>query len=182
MLCLDYIFVEGNDDARFIEHLFEKLGVKIKHPPVKYAQKPKEKMENYIRSIKSMESSYIFLVDINNAPCVTAKKEQICHEVRHIDENKIFVVIKEIESWYLAGLDEKAAKKLGIKGKIPKTTDEVTKEQFNSLIPKKFDRIDFMQEILKNFSLEIAMQKNKSLRYFIEKGLMGYCENPPCRK
>jgi len=38
------------------------------------------------------------------------------------------------------------------------------------LIPKKFtSRIDFMSEILKKFSIEIAKQKNNSFQYFVEK-------------
>ena len=61
------------------------------------------------------------------------------------------------------------AKNLGIKKKIPDTTDTVTKEQFYNLMPKKFDsKIDFMREILKNFSIEIAKKKNKSFKYFVE--------------
>ena len=81
---------------------------------------------------------------------------------------KIIVVVKEIESWYLAGLDNKVCKQLKIKN-FP-NTEKVTKEEFNSLIPKKFtSRIDFMLEILKNFSIEIAKKKNTSFRYFVEK-------------
>jgi hypothetical protein len=78
------------------------------------------------------------------------------------------VVIKEIESWYLAGLDDRSSKRLGTR--YLNTTDNVTKEQFNDLIPKKFDsRIDFMQEILKCFHTETGKQKNTSFRYFLEK-------------
>ena len=50
------------------------------------------------------------------------------------------------------------------------SADNITKEKFDALIPKKFtSRIDFMLEILKNFSIEIAKQKNNSFKYFIEK-------------
>lgn len=78
-------------------------------------------------------------------------------------------MIKEIESWYLAGLDEAALKELGI-SYPDKDTDTLNKEQFDRLIPVKYvSRIDFMQEILKNFQLETARQKNKSFYYFINK-------------
>ena len=84
------------------------------------------------------------------------------------DKDKIIVVIKEIESWYLAGLDNEVCRQLKINNFAD--TDNVTKEKFNALIPKKFtSRIDFMLEILKNFSIEIAKQKNNSFRYFVEK-------------
>jgi len=88
--------------------------------------------------------------------------------LKNIDGDKILVVIREIESWYMAGLDTKPSKNLGIK-KIPKTTEDITKEQFYSLIPQKFSRIDFMREVLKNFSIQTAKQKNKSLKYCIER-------------
>ena len=86
----------------------------------------------------------------------------------NIDKSKIIVVIKEIESWYLAGLDNKVCRQLKINNFAD--TDNVTKEKFNALIPKKFtSRIDFMSEILKYFSIEIAKQKNNSFQYFVEK-------------
>lgn len=77
-------------------------------------------------------------------------------------------MIKEIESWYLAGLDAQACKEFNIHN-VPET-DSITKEQFDALIPEKFiSRIDFMLEILKVFSIESAKQKNMSFKYFIMK-------------
>ncbi|MHC4361138.1 MAG: hypothetical protein ACYSTN_10185, partial [Planctomycetota bacterium] len=84
------------------------------------------------------------------------------------DINNVIVIVKEIESWYLAGLDSKNCKKLGIK--VFRKTDNITKEQFDKLRPRKFNsRIDFMIEILKRFSMETAKRKNKSFDYFIAK-------------
>lgn len=78
------------------------------------------------------------------------------------------MVVKEIEGWYLAGLGNTEAEKFKIR--TFSETDTITKEQFNALIPKTFDsRIDFMLEILRIFSIEIAKQKNRSFRYCIEK-------------
>ena len=90
------------------------------------------------------------------------------NKLRAVDEDRIIVVIKEIESWYCAGLRDEDLKKFKIYSS--KTTDTITKDQFNKLIPKVFtSRIDFMLETLKWFSIEIAKQKNKSFSYFIEK-------------
>ena len=169
-----YIFVEGNDDERFFQEILLPIlrkkydSIKI----IKYAQKRKkfEYIDKFIKSIQSMKADYIYVRDIDNSPCVTSKKQEIQKKMRNISGDSIFVVIKEIESWYLAGLDRNLAKKLGIRKKIPDTTNTITKEQFDSLRLEKFDsRIDFMREILKNFSLEIAQQKNRSLKYFVEK-------------
>ena len=115
-----------------------------------------------------MEAGYIYVTDIDNSPCVTAKKQGTQNNLRNIDGDKTIVVIKEIESWYLAGLSDTECERFQMH--TVSVTDTITKEQFNSLIPKKFNsRIDFMSEILKKFSIEIAKQKNRSFRYCIEK-------------
>jgi hypothetical protein len=164
-----FFLVEGNDDERFIQNIIKpifekKFDIKI----WKYAQQEKEKVDKFLKNIKEIGAEYIFIVDINSTPCVTRKKQEIQNKFKNIDIDRIIVVIKEIEGWYLAGLDAKSCKKL----KIPRyeTTDDISKEQFNNLIPKKFDsRIDFMTEILKQYSIETAKRKNKSFKYFIEK-------------
>ena len=84
------------------------------------------------------------------------------------------IVKKEIESWYIAGLSDTNLKKLKIKltakGKKGDITGNMTKEKFNKLMPKRFDsRIDFMLEILNQFSLNTAKKRNKSFSYFISK-------------
>jgi len=167
-----YIFVEGDDDERFFQEIVIPI-LKRKYAHVKiikYAQKPKkfEYITKFIKSIQSMGGDYIYVTDINTSPCITAKKENIRHNVPNISNDKIIVVVKEIESWYLAGLNKSFTKNLGIK--IPSTTNTVTKEQFYRLILQKFNsHIDFMREILKNFSIEDAKEKNKSFKYLMEK-------------
>ena len=167
-----FILLEGDDDERFFENvkpLFQKRYPWIK--PWKYSQKPRkhEKTVNFINSINSMKADYIYVRDLNDAPCITAKKEKITRELDHIViEDKILVVVKEIESWYLAGLDEKALKKLGIRKRI-RTTDNVTKEEFNQLIPKNMPRIEFMRKILESYNVEIAKERNGSFGYFLNK-------------
>lgn len=164
-----FIWVEGLDDVRFfdriIKPIFEKKYTSVEVKP--YAGLKREKVDKFLKSIKAMNANYIYVRDIDDVPCVTAKKQGIQGELS-IDKDRIIVVIKEIESWYLAGLNTEDYKQFG----IPpcNTTDNVAKEQFNRLIPKSFDsRIDFLQEILKGFSVEIAKRKNRSFKYFLEK-------------
>ena len=165
-----FIFVEGDDDERFFnEVLVPKFKEKYDDvKPIKYARWKKESVYKFIKSIKEMGADYIYLTDIDDSPCITVKKEEIQNKYKNINNDKVIVVVKEIESWYLAGLDNKACKQLKIKNFA--NTDNVTKEKFNALIPKKFTpRKNFMSEILKYFSIEIAKQKNKSFKYFVEK-------------
>ena len=166
-----FIFIEGNDDKRFFESVVEpSLQEKysaIKFP--KYAEKDKKRKVNFIKSINAMKADYICIGDIDDFPCITAKKEKITDGFdKKINVDRIAIVIKEIESWYLAGLDEKASKMLGIRKKI-KTTDKITKEHFNQLIPKNMPRTEFMQKILENYDTKVAEGKNKSFGYFRNK-------------
>ncbi|MDI6767778.1 MAG: hypothetical protein QME52_13235, partial [Bacteroidota bacterium] len=112
-----FIWVEGADDVRFFERIIEpKLQQKynfVKTSP--YANLKKEKVGNFLNSIKAMGSDYIFLTDINGSFCVPAKKQEIQNKFRDVDEDKIIVVIKEIESWYLAGLDKKVERKFKLR-------------------------------------------------------------------
>jgi len=166
-----FIFVEGLTDQRFFERIIEpKLQKKYNSVETRcYAELEQKqvRIDNFLKSIKAMGADYIYVTDINNSPCVRAKKQEIRNKFKNIDEERIIVVIKEIESWYLAGLGNTEAERFKIR--IFSVTDTITKEQFNSLIPKTFDSsIDFLLEMLKVFSIEIAKQKNKSFRHFME--------------
>jgi len=165
-----YIFVEGDDDVRFFEKIIKPM-LEEKYDSIaiwKYAQVKNKRISDFIRSIKGMNANYIYVSDINRAPCITAKKEVVQGEFKNIDRDRIMVIIREIEGWYLAGLGDTCSQKLRVCS--CDTTDNLTKEQFNELIPKKFDsRIDFIQEILKYFHIETAKQKNASFSYFLEK-------------
>lgn len=165
-----FILVEGEDDERFFYKILKpELEKKYSSVEVRcYAKLKREKIDNFLKSIKAMGSDYIYVTDINNFPCVTAKKQDIRNKLKNIENDKIIVIIKEIESWYLAGLNDMICKKF----KIPTfdNTNNITKEQFNKLIPENFNsRIDFMLEILKFFSIDVAIQRNKSFKYFIKK-------------
>jgi hypothetical protein len=165
-----WVLLEGNDDERFFEKVIKPI-LSIRYDSVqawKYTQETVKRTKNFLKSIGAMDSGYFFLRDINNSPCITAKKKSVKNKYRRIDINNVIVIVKEIESWYLAGLDSKNCKKLGIK--VFRKTDNITKEQFDKLRPRKFNsRIDFMIEILKRFSMETAKRKNKSFDYFIAK-------------
>jgi hypothetical protein len=164
-----FIFIEGDDDERFFNRIIipmceSKYEVKL----WKYAQKKNEKISNFLRSINAMKADYIFVADNNGSPCITDRKQRTETDFKNIDKNKILVVVKEIESWYLAGIDDVSSKKFGIKS-FP-NTEHLNKSAFDDLKPKKFSsRIDFMSEILKLFCIDTAKMKNSSFSYFIEK-------------
>jgi hypothetical protein len=169
-----YIFVEGDDDNRFFNRIVKNL-FKNSYNEIEireYSQKTSEYINAFLESIRKMGAEYICQSDLDNAPCASKRKEKVKEKFSSFEENRIIVVKTEIESWYLALLDDNTCRKFKIKLSKIKNTDHITKEQFNALIPKKFDsRVDFMVEILDCASIETAKQRNTSFKYFVDK----YC-------
>lgn len=168
-----FIFVEGPDDERFFSRIvLPELSDKYNQISIiKHASLTKRKIIGYLKSAAKFNADLFFVADINAAPCVTKRKEGILKKyTRYLNPDKIIVVIHEIESWYIAGLTDALMRRL--QKKTYKNTNSLTKEEFNSHIPKKFNnRIDYMQEILNHFSIDIASKgsRNKSFRYFRKK-------------
>jgi hypothetical protein len=165
-----YILVEGEDDVRFFGRIIKPLlinsydSVEI----IPYASIKRSKVNSFLKSIRLMKNDYIFVADIDAERSVKDKKQILFSHFSNIDGRSIIIVIKEIESWYYAGLSADASLSLHVPD-LP-FTDELTKEDFNSLIPRNFDsRIDFMFEILKYFSIDCAEKKNHSFRFFAER-------------
>jgi hypothetical protein len=115
-----------------------------------------------------MNADYIFVKDLDFAPCVSLRKEKIRKKYIFIENANILIVKREIECWYLAGLDSTGITELGLKDYD--TTDNFTKEEIIRRMPKKYtSKIDFFQEILKRYSVETAKRKNTSFHYFLRK-------------
>ena len=163
-----FILVEGEDDVRFFGRIIKPLFITLYDSVeiIPYACIKRTKVDNFLKSIRLMNNDYIFVSDIDTEQSVREKKQVLYSHFNHIDGRNIIVVIKEIESWYYAGLSGESAQSLSVPDLF--FTDELTKEDFNSLIPPKFDsRIDFMFELLKYFSIDTAEKKNQSFRFFI---------------
>ena len=88
---------------------------------------------------------------------------------KHLDSDFIFIVKDEIESWFISGVDTNL--KQFREFEIPDNTEEITKEIFNEMWENShFDsKIDFMMEISKSFDFDLAVSRNNSFKYFIEK-------------
>jgi hypothetical protein len=169
-----FILVEGEDDIRFFGRIVKPLFVQ-RYDSVEifpYASIKRVKVNKFLKSIAQMKHDYIFVADIDTERSVRDKKQLLYYWFSDIKGGNIVIVIKEIESWYYAGLPDTALQKFGIPHLA--STDELTKEGFNELIPPLFDsRIDFMFEILKSFSLETAARHNRSFTFFVERYHLG---------
>ena len=166
-----YLFLEGNDDERFFDCVIRSLLVKKygRVKTVQYARDSPKTTKRFLRSIRAMGDEYILVKDINDAPCITVSKKKAVNKYQ-ADSGNIIVIVKEIESWYMCGLDDKCCKKLGIEGKIG-DANLARKEHFDKMVPRGISRIEFMQQILEKYNIEIGEQKNKSLHYFARKWL-----------
>lgn len=166
-----YVFVEGIDDERFFDRIlrkeFEKKYYFVK--TIKYACLSKDNRKKLINGINNTNSDYIFMSDLDNVQCITSKKDKLLEQYSFLLANNIIIVVKEIESWYLSGLDDINCRKL----KIPifNNTDNITKEDFNTIFNNtKIDsKLEFLFNILECFSIEIGKRKNKSFNYFVNK-------------
>jgi hypothetical protein len=165
-----FIFVEGVDDETFFREIF-KPRLEFRYSYIKlvqYAGWPNKKVGDMLASINAMKGQYFFICDMDRCECVTQKKAIIGQKYGTVKAENAYVVVREIESWYSAGVDDVAAKRLGCS--IPGTTEDMDKEQFNQSIPPRFtSRIDYMLEMLKCFSVDSAKRKNSSFRYFARK-------------
>jgi len=164
-----YIWVEGKDDISFFRKIIipilEKKYQSVKIAP--YRRTKKNIIIKLIEAIKSMPADYFFISDIDDDLCATLKKQRLKAIYNNLDQEKIIIVIKEIESWYKAGLDDTKCQQFKIP--VHNNTDSLTKEDFYKLTPNNFDIDHFMLEILECFSIESAVNKNSSFKYFVEK-------------
>jgi hypothetical protein len=165
-----YILVEGEDDVRFFGRIMKPLFVS-RYDSVEilpYACTKRVKVNSFLKGMAQMHNDYIFVADIDTERSVRDKKQILYSWYPDLSGAYIVVVIMEIESWYYAGLPEEALQRFGLPS-LP-STDELTKEGFNALIPPSFDsRIDFMFEILKSFSPSTAARHNRSFRFFFDR-------------
>ena len=164
------LLVEGGDDTRFAESvLIPLLEPRFDHVQIyEYAEKQPAEARDFINNIKNTPDwSYIFIADFDQGPCVTRRKDRLVSRYGNLDIERILIVRREIESWYLAGLDRDSCSELGIP--IFGDTDDVTKEQFDNIKSRNLPHADFMVEILRRYDTTTARGNNASFDYAMGK-------------
>lgn len=165
------VLLEGRDDGRFFDAVIRPV-LQERYDDVRtweYANASIERRINYLRSIQAIGNvDYLFVSDLDTSPCVTQRKGHLINSYKGIiDAGRTIIVMREIESWYLAGVDDGLCRKLGVR--VLRHTDAVTKEQFASLVPRRFDSVvEFMTEVLRSFRIETAKRKNRSFGYLMD--------------
>ena len=168
-----YICVEGTDDEIFFSNVVvPQLQDTYDHFVLyRHAQKSLRKCSRFLNSVRCIPGAkVIWTRDNDRSPCVTFVKDKTRRELCSIADTPIVVIVKVIESWYLAGVDRDGCQRLGIRH-FP-TTDTVTKETFREIRPPKIKtNREFMLAILDHFSIKTAQRKNRSFRYFCQEFL-----------
>lgn len=165
-----FIWVEGTDDQRFFNTIVKpRLADRYDDIEIRrYASGTVAQINSFLRGIGAMGAGYIFVSDIDMAPCVTRKKETLQDRFNHLEMANVVIVKAEIESWYLAGLDAGACAVLGVR--MARDTELLTKERFDQLLPSRMSsRDNLMIEMLNHYDIETAKQKNQSFAYFAAK-------------
>lgn len=165
-----YILLEGNDDERFFRGIvLPRLVQNGRSARIwKYAREKHRRTEYFIRAVRSSGADFVLVRDIDTARTISGKKREVRAWFRHaIPRSNIAIVVIEIESWYLAGVPDAALAGFGI-SEVLQTTDHVTKEDFNLMVPQGRSHIQFMQEIIPLFDIGTARRRNRSFDYFMQ--------------
>lgn len=160
-----HVLLEGDDDVQFFRKVFEARFSKYHIKIYAYAIRSRKANKLYIEALNRVGSDYIVFADLDSPnACFGKSKRSLRRKIPNVDGKRVAIVRTEIESWYLAGIDYADAQRLGIK--YQSSTDHITKEEFDSMMPAKFEsRADFMVEILKAFKVKTAKSQNESFRY-----------------
>lgn len=166
------IWVEGVEDKMFFERI-----IAIKPPVgfssyniVEYACSPKDAIKKFLHSIeRDRFKEYVFTGDKDDKPCITKAKEHLTSKHNRLKSEKIIVVVREIESWYMAGLTDGDSKALGLP--VLRNTDDLTKEAFQNMIPSNESELYIRLQILEKFKYQEAKRRNASFKYFAKKYL-----------
>lgn len=173
-----FVFVEGQDDEKFINAFVrDKKCLSKKYRTIKCIRYGEgwtaSKINKYIKkSITKLGHDYIFLADADfegRINCFPMRKTKLMETYNLPDADRIWVVIQEIESWFLAGFDSKFCKKEKLAFKS--NTENVTKEVFDKIDLNKRKKshnqlIDFLIRKKSAFSFDEVKKRNTSLKRF----------------
>ncbi|KKL22538.1 hypothetical protein LCGC14_2434430 [marine sediment metagenome] len=175
-----YIFVEGDADKRFFERIIKPLILKRKkYKPVhilQWRQKKEDIIGKLVNKFLEKGCKVVFTRDYDKI--VQDDREQINHNISSLKEeiiqnykikskDDIFIIIRKIESWYLADTKKTFLKRLNI---TPiENTININKKEFYKLKPIGMTKTEFLIEITENFDIKMAKKKNSSFEYFLER-------------
>lgn len=159
-------WVEGASDRRFFESIIKPKLMRrfdvVK--PVEYSIRKRE-VNKLLKSMSHQGYYYLFTADQDESPCISARRKTLLKKFPAVDPDRIVIVEREIEAWYMAGLPEGGAQALGIRSYSRRCE---RKEDFLNLIGER-SSTEIMIEILKVFDYSLACGSNRSFAYLDSK-------------
>ena len=167
-----FVFVEGKEDIIFVKNvlhnIFQKKSINI--IPIPYQTTRNHEVKKHIKASRA-NHDYVMLSDLDSHtyPCITSRKDQRIEELDcEITPDKIIIVVEELENWCLAGIDTNIGEYSDFV--IPENTDNITKEDFDEILSKtSFNKNKLFNYLSFNFNPDLAVKRNKSFKYFLEK-------------
>lgn len=152
------IFIEGEHDDIFFCH--PKIKNKIEQrsgcaPTIRQYAEEKEKGSLRLKSLKDSGRHCILVVD-------QAQESDMRRIFKNIP-NVYIIVIKEIESWFLAGLTAKMCERYKLP--IVNNTESIRKEDFDENI-KNSEKLYILRKLMEEFNIDQAKQRNNSFKKF----------------
>ena len=167
-----FVFVEGKEDLIFVKKVLYNLFIQhsINIIPIPYQKTRNHDVKNLIKTAKANQD-YVLLSDLDSHTysCITSRKDQRIKELDgEITYDKIIIVVEELESWCLAGIDTCIEEYSEFE--VPETTDDITKEDFDKILSNtSFNKNKLINFLSFNFNSDLAIKRNKSFKYFLEK-------------
>ncbi len=168
-----FVFVEGKEDIIFVKKVLYNLFMKhsINIIPIPYQKTRNHDVKKYIKASKANNHDYVLLSDLDSHKyeCITSRKNQRIEELNdEITPDKIIIVVEELESWCLAGIDESIDEYADFI--VPENTDNITKEDFDEILSNtSFNKNKIFNYLSFNFNVDLAVKRNKSFKYFLKK-------------
>jgi len=167
------LIVEGPRDEDFLNSVVKP---RLKGNPLfvkvyKFSRNGERSITRFLAGLDPAKTDYLCFVDLDKSPCATAKKGNLLSSVPGLDPARVVVVKKVIEGWYLAGLDDRNCRRLGLRPFGG--TENVSKDDFEKMMPNRFKSlVDFRNELLKCHSLPHARARNRSFDYLVRRFLI----------
>jgi hypothetical protein len=160
------ILVEGDDDKKFFSRVIQPEMKKLYQTVTidDYKQRsPRRVKEEKIKPFSRAGFDCMFVADADKESSEQIKRASLAKEYG-VKEDKIVVVVRAIEGWYLAGLNEERCKKFKVSNK---STDSLSKSHFKHICSQKgMTSYEFKTKILNYFSIPAAKRKNESFNRF----------------
>lgn len=110
------LLVEGPTDRRFFERIIlpraRQRGLRFR--VVEWSTLTMGERRRIVEDAKRANRKYGFVADQDDHPCVSSKKRSLRRTMDFLADERIHVVTREIEGWYLAGLNQRASAQAGV--------------------------------------------------------------------